>query len=106
MFNTANKEAAWKFMQFMTSPFAEEEMAKCGQIPVNKTALESDTVKDAAFAPFLEAITTAVARPPVAAWSEIDNALAVAMTDIIVNGADVQATLDALAAEVDAMLAE
>ena len=39
MFNTANKDAAWEFMKFMTSPFAEEEMAKCGQIPVNKTAL-------------------------------------------------------------------
>lgn len=106
MFKGADTEGAWLFMKFMTSEFAQTEMAKCGQIPVNKTALESDTVKDAAFAPFLEAITTAVARPPVAAWSEIDNALSVAMTDIIVNGADVQATLDALAAEVDAMLAE
>ena len=65
MFNGSHKDAAWKFMQFMTSPFAEEEMAKCGQIPVNKTALESETVKNASFAPFLEAITTAKARPAV-----------------------------------------
>ena len=36
MFNSANKEAAWKFMKFMTDSFAQEEMAKCGQIPVNK----------------------------------------------------------------------
>ena len=27
MFNSANKDAAWKFMKFMTSEFAEEEMA-------------------------------------------------------------------------------
>ena len=53
MFNTANKEAAWKFMQFMTSEYAETEMAKCGQIPVNKNALESDTVKAADYAPFI-----------------------------------------------------
>lgn len=105
MFNTANKDAAWKFMQFMTSPFAEEEMAKCGQIPVNKTALESDTVKNADFAPFLEAITTAKARPAVAAWSEIDNELTVAMTEILVNGADVKETLDALAVTIDGLLA-
>ena len=105
MFNTANKEAAWKFMQFMTSPFAEEEMAKCGQIPVNKTALESDTVKNADFAPFLEAITTAKARPAVASWSEIDNELTIAMTEILVNGADVKETLDALAAVIDGLLA-
>ena len=105
MFNGNNKEAAWKFMQFMTSPFAEEEMAKCGQIPVNKTALESETVKNASFAPFLEAITTAKARPAVAAWSKIDNELSVAMTEILVNGADVKTTLDALAATIDGLLA-
>ena len=106
MFNTANKEGAWKFMKFMTSPYAEEEMAKCGQIPVNQEALASDTVKNAPFAPFLQAITTAQARPPVASWSEIDNELTTAMTDMIVNGADVQKTLDELAAKIDALLAE
>lgn len=105
MFKGGNSEGAWLFMKFMTSEFAQEEMAKCGQIPVNKTALESDTVKNAAFAPFLEAITTAVARPPVASWSEIDNLLSVAVTDIIVNGADAQTKLDALAAQVDTLLA-
>lgn len=106
MFNTANKEGAWKFMKFMTSEFAEEEMAKCGQIPVNKAALESDTVKDADYAPFLDAITSAKARPPVASWSEIDNELTNAMTSIITEGADVQSTLDDLAAKVDTLLAE
>lgn len=106
MFTTGNKEGAWKFMQFMTSKYAEEEMAKCGQIPVNLEALESDTVKNAAFAPFLDAITTAQTRPPVASWSEIDNELTVAISDIIINGAEVQATLDTLAAKVDALLAE
>ena len=105
MFNGANKDAAWKFMQFMTSPFAEEEMAKCGQIPVNKTALESETVKNASFAPFLEAITTAKARPAVASWSEIDNELTIAMTKILVEGAPVKETLDALAVTIDGLLA-
>ena len=106
MFKGADSEGAWLFMKFMTSEFAQEEMAKCGQIPVNKTSLESATVKEAPFAPFLSAITTAVARPPVASWSEIDNLLSVAVTDIIVNGADAQATMDALAAQVDTLLAE
>ena len=72
---------------------------------MNQKALASDTVKNADFAPFLEAITTAQARPPVASWSEIDNELTNAMTDMIVNGADVQQTLDALAAKIDALLA-
>ncbi len=106
MFNSANKEGAWKFMQFMTSPYAQEEMAKCGQIPVNGEALESDTVKSAPFAPFLGAIGNAQARPPVASWPKIDNELTTTMTNIIVNGADVKTSLDELAVKIDALLAE
>lgn len=104
MFNTANQEAAWKFMQFMTSEFAETEMAKCGQIPVNKAALESDTVKSADYAPFIEAIQTARARPTVAAWSEMDNGLQVALTAVVNGEKTAQEALDELAAEWDALL--
>ena len=106
MFTTANKEATWKFMQFMTSEFAEIEMAKCGQLPVNKAALESDTVKNAPFAPFLAAITTAKARPTVAAWSEIDNELNIAVTAVVNGEKTAQEALDELAAKVDALLKE
>ena len=104
MFNSANKEAAWKFMQFMTSEFAETEMAKCGQIPVNKAALESDTVKAADYAPFIEAIQTAKARPTVAAWSEMDNDLTVAMTAVVTGEKTAQEAMDELAAKWDELL--
>ena len=104
MFNTANQEAAWKFMQFMTSEFAETEMAKCGQIPVNVAALESDTVKNADYAPFIEAIQTARARPTVAAWSEMDNGLQVALTAVVNGEKTAQEALDELAVEWDALL--
>lgn len=106
MFNSANKEGAWKFMQFMTSEFAQTEMAKCGQIPVNNAALESNTVKKADFAPFIEAIKTAKARPQVATWTEIDNRLQSTMTAIIKDGQDAQSSLDKLAKEVDELLAK
>ncbi len=106
MFTTANKEAAWKFMQFMTADFAQIEMAKCGQIPVNKAAMESDTVKSAPFAPFLEAIKTAKARPTVAAWSEIDNELNIAVTAVMNGEKTAQEAMDDLAAKVDALLKE
>ena len=104
MFNTANKEAAWKFMRFMTGEYAETEMAKCGQIPVNRAALESDTVKSADYAPFIEAIQTAKARPTVAAWSEMDNGLQVALTAVVNGEKTAQEALDELAAEWDALL--
>lgn len=104
MFNTANKEAAWKFMQFMTSEYAETEMAKCSQIPVNKAALESDTVKAADYAPFIEAIQTAKARPTVAAWSEMDNELQVAMNAVVTGEKTAQEAMDELASSWDILL--
>lgn len=104
MFNSANKEAAWKFMHFMTSEYAETEMAKCGQIPVNKAALESETVKAADYAPFIEAIQTAKARPTVAAWSEMDNDLQVAMNAVVTGEKTAQEAMDELAAAWDLLL--
>lgn len=104
MFNTPNEEAAWKFMQFMTGEYAETEMAKCGQIPVNRAALESDTVKAADYAPFIEAIQTAKARPTVAAWSEMDNGLQVAMNAIVTGEKTAQEAMDELAVAWDALL--
>lgn len=106
MFHTANQEAAWKFMQFMTGEYAQEEMAKCGQIPVNKDALESDTVKKADFAPFIEQIKTAKSRPTVAAWSEIDSELSTAVTSVMNGSQSAQEAMDGLAAKIDALLEE
>lgn len=106
MFTTANQEAAWKFMQFMTSEFAETAMAECGQIPVNKAALESDTVKNASYAPFIEAIQTAKARPTVAAWSEMDNELTNAMTAVVSGDKTAQEAMDELAIVFDQLLAQ
>lgn len=104
MFNTANREAAWKFMQFMTGEYAETAMAKCGQIPVNKAALESDTVKNADYAPFIQAIETAKARPTVAAWSEMDNELTNAMTAVANGEKTAQEAMDELAVVFDELL--
>lgn len=105
MFNSADKDAAWKFMKFMTSPFAQEEMAKCGQIPVNKEALESDTVKNAEFAPFIDAITTAKSRPTVACWSEMDSELSVAVSAVMNGEKTAKEAMDELAVTFDELLA-
>ena len=104
MFNTANKDAAWKFMKFMTSEFAQKNMAKCGQIPVNKAALESPEVQAADFAPFLGAIETAKARPTVASWTEIDNELVKAVFSVVNGEKDAQTAMDELAVKMDALL--
>jgi multiple sugar transport system substrate-binding protein len=106
MCTTAHQEAAWKFIRFMTGEYAETEMAKCGQIPVNKAALESDTVKNADYAPFLSAIETAKARPTVAAWSEMDDELNAAVTAVMSGDKTAQDAMDELAVQWDALLAE
>lgn len=104
MFTTANKDAAWRFMQFMTGEFAQTEMAKAGQIPINKAALESDVVKNAPYAPFIEAIQTAKARPTVASWSEMDNALSNAVTAVVQGQKTAQEAMDELALVFDELL--
>lgn len=104
MFTSARKDAAWKFMDFMTSEYAEVEMAKCSQIPVNKAALETDTVKSQSFAPFIEAIKTAKARPTVASWSEIDNELTAAMYSVVSGAKSAKTAMDELAVKMDALL--
>ena len=100
----ADKKAAWKFMDFMTSEFAQIEMAKSGQIPVNKAALASETVKNAPFAPFLDAIKTAKARPTVSTWTEIDNELNAAVYQVVSGKKTAQKALDELAVKMDALL--
>lgn len=106
MFDTPNKDAAWKFMKFMTGEFAQEEMAKCGQIPVNKTTLESDTVKNSDFAPFIEAIKNAKSRPTVASWSEIDNELSIAVQTVMLGEKTAKEAMDELAITMDRLLAK
>ena len=81
-------------------------MAKCGQIPVNKEALESDTVKAADFAPYIDQLQTAKSRPTVACWSEFDSELAAAVTDVVNGDKSAQEAMDELAAKVDTLLAE
>lgn len=106
MFNGEHKDAAWKFMKFMTGAYAQEEMAKCGQIPCNKDALESDTVKNADFAPYIEQLQTAKSRPTVACWSEIDSELSEAVTSVVNGEKGAQEAMDELAEKVDKLLAE
>ncbi|MDR2028796.1 MAG: extracellular solute-binding protein [Treponema sp.] len=104
MFNSAHKEAAWRFMQFMTGEFAQTEMAKCGQIPVNKAALNNDIVKKADFAPFIEALASARSRPTVAAWNEMDNGLAMEVSAVISGKKDAKTAMNELARQWDALL--
>lgn len=105
MFSDSKKEASWEFMKFMTDKFAQIEMAKVGQIPVNKEAIDSEEVKSIEnFAPFLEAIKTAKPRPPVSTWPEIDNEITSSITMAMLDDKPVEEIMNELAVKIDELL--
>ncbi|WP_040952240.1 extracellular solute-binding protein [Gorillibacterium massiliense] len=105
IFTKDKQEEAWKFVKFMTEEFSQVEMGKVGQIPVNVKAGENEEIKKIAYyAPFLEQLKTAKARPPVAKWPQIDVVLSDTTAAIMLTGGDVKTELDKAVAKIDALL--
>jgi multiple sugar transport system substrate-binding protein len=110
MFNSssdAEKEAAWKFIQFMTSEDAQVAMAKVGQMPVNLAALENKETLEAMpqLPVYVEALKTARSRPVIAKWNEIEDIVATKVSEAVTGTKEVKTALDEAAAEIDALLA-
>lgn len=103
----AEKEAAWKFIQFMVSQEAQVAMAKVGQMPVNLAALENaDALAAMPLLPvYVEALQTAKSRPVIPQWSEIENIVATKAAEAITGVKSAQTAMDEAAAEIDALLA-
>jgi len=105
IFSKAHKQESWEFIKFLTSEYAQVEMGRVGQIPVNLQAIEHADIKAIDyFTPFLEQLKTAKARPPIAQWPQIDTILSDTMSIIFLSDRDVQAELDAAADKIDALL--
>ncbi len=71
---TKHAAAAEAFVQFLLSPWAQNEMAKAGQMSVLKSAGASETKIQAYYAPFAKQLLTAEARIPSPAYNQIDTA--------------------------------
>ncbi|CAH1190128.1 hypothetical protein PAECIP111893_00189 [Paenibacillus plantiphilus] len=105
IFSKDKQEESWKFVKFLTSEAAQVSMGKVGQIPVNLKAMENSEIKSIAyFAPFLEQLKTSKARPPVAAWPQIDTVINDTMSAIFMTDRDIQGELDKAADQIDALL--
>ncbi len=99
-----NKAAAEAFMKFMLSPEIQLKWAEAGQMPVLKSAIETDFVKNHAyFGIFLKQLETAKARTPHPNWSRMEEKLT-NTGQAILNGGDTQALLDQLAKDWDPLL--
>ncbi len=99
----ANKEAAWKFIQFAMQPENQIGVYKnAGAAPALTAALQSPEVNAAdpyfggqqAFGVFLEAMKTAHHFPYVRQWSDIDAAFTTAMQEIALGQKTAQQALD------------
>lgn len=105
--SSKNKEAAWKFIQFMLSDEAQVAMAKTGQMPVTKSASANPVMKEAGYYDaYVQQLQTALPRTPVPTWTKIDKILGDAM-EAVFRGADQpKSALDKAAKEIDALLGQ
>ena len=109
MFKTsdaAHQDAAWKFIKFMTGKDAQVEMAKVGQMPVNKEALVDDEVLEAMplLSIFADALQTCKARPVTPKWSDMENIINTKATEAILGQKPVQTAMDEAADEINALI--
>ncbi len=101
-----NKEAATEFMKYMLSEDVQLKMAEQGQVPVLKSAIDSDYIKNHPFyGIFLEQLKTAKARTPNPAWSKMEEIITNTGNAILNGTVATQAGLDDAAAKLDALLA-
>lgn len=104
----AHQEASWKFIKFMTGKHAQIEMAKVGQMPVNREALDSQEALDAMplLPIFAEALKTCRTRPVIPQWSDVSGIINTKATEAVLGIKPVQTALDEAAQEIDAVLAK
>ena len=83
------------------------DMAKVGQMPVNKAAMtNADALAAMPLLPvFAEALKTAKARPVTPKWGDMENIIATKVAEAITGQKAVQKALDEAATEIDALIA-
>lgn len=109
MFKTsdaAHQDAAWKFIKFMVGKDAQIEMAKVGQMPVNKEALaDKELVKVMPLLSiFADALQTCKARPVTPKWGDMEGIINTKATEAVLGQKPVQTAMDEAAAEINALL--
>lgn len=100
-----NKDAAWKFLQYMLSPQAQITMASTGQIPVITAAMKDPYITNHPYyGLYLKQLQTAKARTPHPAYSKIEAIMQGATQEIFAGKKTVQAAYDEAATKIDELL--
>ncbi|WP_407271178.1 extracellular solute-binding protein [Radiobacillus sp. PE A8.2] len=107
IFNGAeNQEGAWEFAKWMTGEKAQEIMARgTGLIPTNTIAAQDEQFLELPYAQeFVNQLETALPRPSLPGWSEIDRTISLNIEKIFRGELGVQEALDIAAQEADEIL--
>lgn len=101
------QDAAFRFVTFMLSEEVQLELLKVGVIPTLKSCVDSEAVQaDPKWSVYMKQLESAQSRIPTPQASTVEQLWQDAMTEILIEGADVQSTLTNYAAEIDIELAK
>lgn len=108
IFSGSRKQnAAFRFVTFMLSEEVQLELLKVGVIPTLKSCVDSEAVQaDPKWSVYMKQLESAQSRIPTPQASTVEQLWQDAMTEIFIEGADVQSTLTNYAAEIDIELAK
>lgn len=102
---SAHKAEALEFMQYMLSEEVQLQMLSVGQVPVLKSAINSDTVKNNPnISIFLDQLKTAQARTPHPKWNQIETIMSNTGAAILSGQVEVQIGLDNAVKDIDKLL--
>jgi len=99
-----HKQEAWTFMRWMTTEEPQRLMAETGLIPTIKHLQAMN--QNPLFTPYLEQLSNARPRPPVPAWTDIEDVFARMLERIMTGEQPVAEAADEAAAAIDRLLAE
>jgi multiple sugar transport system substrate-binding protein len=104
MRTSKNKSAAEQFMRFMVSPWAQNQMARAGQMPVNKSLTAKLVKIHSYYSTYLKQIATARPRTPSPKWPQIDQVLTAEIAKAFKGDESVQQALTNAASQIDGLL--
>jgi multiple sugar transport system substrate-binding protein len=102
--SSKNKAAAAEFTRFMLSPWAQNQMARAGQMTVLKDLTKQLVKIHPYYSVYLKQIATARPRTPTPKWPQIDKVLETELAKAFKGDETVQQALDSAAKQIDALL--
>jgi multiple sugar transport system substrate-binding protein len=102
--SSKNKAAAAEFTRFMLGPWAQNQMARAGQMTVLKDLTKQLVKIHPYYSVYLKQIATARPRTPTPKWPQIDKVLETELAKAFKGDETVQQALDSAAKQIDALL--